>query len=59
MYVSVTVPIRACMGMDIVILSPGWWVDTLVDLYFIADLILNFFTAYDLPHPDPLETMHD
>eukprot|EP01048_Picozoa_sp_COSAG05_P008732 COSAG05_NODE_681_length_7961_cov_105.324854_7_plen_626_part_01 len=44
MYVSVTVPIRACMGVDIVILSPGWWVDTLVDLYFIADLLLNFFT---------------
>ena len=45
-YVSWTVPLRACFGIEIDIPSWEWIVDSIVDLYFIADLLLNFSTAY-------------
>ena len=33
--------------VDIELFSSAWVVDTVVDLYFIVDLILNFFTPYE------------
>lgn len=45
-YVSWTVPLRACFGVEIELLSVEWVIDTVVDFYFIADLVLNFFTAF-------------
>ena len=45
-YVSWTVPLRACFGINIEIPSSEWVIDTVVDLYFIADLIMNFMTAF-------------
>jgi hypothetical protein len=45
-YVSWTVPLRACFGIEIEIPSPEWVIDSVVDLYFIADLMLNFSTAF-------------
>ena len=56
-YVCITVPIRACFPPNIDgnrdysnVLSLSWTVDTITDLYFIADLIMNFFTAFPNPH---------
>ena len=45
-YVSWTVPLRACFGIETAIPSWEWLIDSFVDLYFIADLLLNFSTAY-------------
>lgn len=47
MYVTWTVPLRACFGIDIEIPSVAWVCDTVVDVYFLTDLGMNFVTAYD------------
>ena len=46
LYVSITVPYRACFGIEIPFMSFTWWFDTTVDVYFISDIILNFRTAF-------------
>jgi hypothetical protein len=46
-YVAFTVPAYACFGVDVKILSMKWFVETLIDIYFILDVGLNFFTACD------------
>ena len=52
LYVCATVPIRACFPDNIEgnkshleIFSTTWCIDTITDIYFILDVILNFFTA--------------
>jgi hypothetical protein len=45
-FVSYTVPYRAGFGVEIEIFSAWWFLDTTIDLYFIVDLVLNFFTAF-------------
>ena len=45
-YVSFTVPYRVCFEIDVPFGSSWFWVDNLVDVYFIIDLGLNFRTAY-------------
>eukprot|EP01043_Picozoa_sp_COSAG02_P061527 COSAG02_NODE_8290_length_2631_cov_1.917457_2_plen_317_part_00 len=46
-YVTIFVPLRACFQTDVEIFSAMWYIDTAVDLYFIIDLFLNCFTAFD------------
>ena len=46
LYVTWTVPLRACFGIEVEIPSMAWAFDTVVDIYFIFDLFLNFVTAY-------------
>ncbi len=46
-YVTIFVPLRACFQTDVEIWSAMWYLDTAVDLYFIIDLVLNCFTAFD------------
>lgn len=46
LYVSWTVPLRACFGIETELLSFDWFIDTIVDIYFLSDLCLNFVTAY-------------
>jgi hypothetical protein len=49
-YVSWTVPLRACFGIEIDLFSFAWFFDTIVDVYFLSDLCLNFATAYYDPN---------
>ena len=46
LYVSITVPFRACFEIEIPLFSFTWWFDSTTDLYFISDMILAFRTAY-------------
>lgn len=46
LYVSWTVPLRTCFGVDVHWPSFGFVADLCVDMYFFFDLISNFFTAY-------------
>jgi hypothetical protein len=45
-YVALSVPTRVCFDVDIRVGSAKWVFDTDVDLYFIVDLVLNFFMSY-------------
>ena len=46
LYVTVTVPLRVCFGVDIDMWSFAFFVELLVDLFFVMDVGLNFRTAY-------------
>lgn len=46
LYVSWTVPLRSCFGIDVEWPSVAFVTDCVVDLYFFLDLIGNFFTGY-------------
>ena len=46
LYVSWTVPLRACFGIEVEWPSFEFLCDIFVDLYFFFDLIINFFTAF-------------
>jgi hypothetical protein len=45
-YVSWSVPLRACFEVETEIFSLVWLIDSVVDVYFITDLFSNFVTAY-------------
>lgn len=48
-YVSWTVPLRACFGVESTVASPEWFMDLVVDLYFISDRELTsapFLTSH-------------
>ena len=42
-YLSLLVPIR--VSMDYTATGPGFWIEFLIDVYFWADICLNFMTA--------------
>ena len=46
LYVSVTVPLRAGFEIDIELWSAAFFFDLFVDVYFVADLVMNFRTAH-------------
>eukprot|EP01043_Picozoa_sp_COSAG02_P020175 COSAG02_NODE_988_length_15440_cov_5.979271_13_plen_561_part_00 len=48
-YVVLVIPFRASFEVDIELLSPAWWIELVVDVYFIVDLVLNFRTGIVLP----------
>lgn len=45
-HVSFTVPLRVCFNVDINLWTLAFWVELLVDLFFICDVILNFRTSF-------------
>jgi hypothetical protein len=45
-YVAILVPYRIGFDIDVKLLTPGWWWELFVNLYFIVDLLLNFYTGY-------------
>lgn len=49
LYVALVVPYRAGFSVPTVVWSSFWWFEVLVDIYFVADLILNFLFAYEDP----------
>ena len=46
LYVSAVVPLRVCFGVDIDLWSATFFIEAIVDLFFIVDVGLNFRTAY-------------
>ena len=47
LYVAGTVPTRACFGVPDELWSLSFWVDLLVDIFFLSDIVVNFRTAFD------------
>ena len=45
-YVAILVPYRICFDDDVVTYGKAFFLDVLVDMYFIVDVVLNFRTAY-------------
>ena len=45
-YVSFGVPLRVCFDIDVPLWTIWFWVDNIVDAYFIIDLFMNFRTSY-------------
>lgn len=45
-FVGVTVPMRSCFFIEVDNFSAGFFIDLIVDVYFICDLFLSFRTAY-------------
>eukprot|EP01043_Picozoa_sp_COSAG02_P022046 COSAG02_NODE_1134_length_14376_cov_382.343700_2_plen_705_part_00 len=45
-YVAVVVPLRTGFGIELDPGSAGWWMELVVDVYFILDLCLNFVTSF-------------
>ena len=46
LYDSFTVPLRVCFSVDIKLWTLAFWVELLVDLFFICDVVLNFRTSF-------------
>ena len=46
LYVCVTVPFRTSMDISIEYTQTEFWIDVVVDVYFIIDLYYGFITAY-------------
>ncbi len=45
-YVAVLVPLRTGFGIELDPGTVGWWIELVVDAYFILDLCLNFVTSF-------------
>ena len=45
-YVAVLVPIRTGFAIQVKLMTAEWWVELVVDAYFVADIFLNFRTAF-------------
>jgi hypothetical protein len=45
-YVTITVPLRVCFGVEIELWSFSFFVEATVDLFFIIDVVLNFRTPF-------------
>jgi CRP-like cAMP-binding protein len=45
-YVTITVPLRACFDIDMCLWSAGFWIDAIVDLFFIVDVFVNLRTSF-------------
>ena len=46
-YVALVVPFRISFDVLPELWSGVWWLELMVDVYFIFDVVLNFFAAYD------------
>ena len=45
-YVGLLVPYRIGFGVTLASWGVGFWIDALVDLYFLIDIFINLCTAY-------------
>lgn len=50
LYVMVAVPLRIGFGIEVEFGTVSFWVDAVVDVYFICDVAMNFRTAYYNSH---------
>jgi hypothetical protein len=50
LYVAYAVPLRVCFEVNVTTCSSWFFVDLLVDMYFIADVFMSFRTAYWAPN---------
>ena len=48
-YVAISVPYRIGFGKDVAFLSGWFWVDLVIDMYFIIDMFVSLRTAYYTP----------
>jgi hypothetical protein len=46
LYVTCTVPLRACFDIDVQLWSNPFWLDVVVDLFFVADVGINMRTSF-------------
>ena len=46
LFVTATVPLRACFAVDVDIWSAEFYVDLVIDVFFITDVVINFRTAF-------------
>lgn len=46
LYVALLVPMRTGFAIELEPLTPEWWLELAVDVYFILDLVLNFMTSF-------------
>ncbi len=46
MYIIWVTPVR--VGFDLPAQGTWFWVEGLIDIFFYADLVMNFFTAYEV-----------
>jgi hypothetical protein len=44
--IAITVPFRIGFDIDVEIGTFGFWLDAIIDLYFLVDIVVNFRTAY-------------
>jgi hypothetical protein len=47
LYVAAVVPFRFGFNFPAQLWSSAWWFELIVDVYFIADVVLNFYFAYE------------
>ena len=45
-YVALIVPLRAGFDIEVELFTFAWAFDTIVDLFFLIDVVLNFLTPY-------------
>lgn len=46
LYVTLTVPLRVCFGIDIELWTTTFWIELVVDMFFVCDVFLNFRTSF-------------
>jgi hypothetical protein len=46
LYLLVAVPLRVAFDVDVAFNTPAFWFDAVVDIYFIADVVVNFRTGF-------------
>eukprot|EP01047_Picozoa_sp_COSAG01_P093758 COSAG01_NODE_24818_length_765_cov_1.337838_1_plen_224_part_01 len=49
-YVAVVVPLNVCFQQEVSVDSAQFWIDMVVDVAFVADIVLHFFTGVWDPH---------
>jgi potassium voltage-gated channel Eag-related subfamily H protein 1 len=56
-YVAVAVPLNVCFQQEVSVDSAQFWIDMVVDVAFVADIVLHFFTGvWDSHRAGVLET---
>jgi len=46
LYLTIVMPFRLCFANEPIIFTPIYWFEFLIDMVFIVDICLNFFTGY-------------
>ena len=47
LYVCFTIPAYTCFALEVDFLTLRWFIDCAVDLFFMVDIVFNFFTAFE------------
>eukprot|EP01048_Picozoa_sp_COSAG05_P014567 COSAG05_NODE_1663_length_4312_cov_16.465243_7_plen_100_part_00 len=46
LFVTATVPLRACFAIDVELWTLSFFVDLVIDVFFIVDVAINFRTSF-------------